>query len=71
MIQGSEVIDDPWVVLFNCTGETVGRYKKSVTPHLLNAAKALIPRFWKQPTIRQWLQIVDHIYHMGGPYLLF
>lgn len=48
-IQGTEVPNDPWVVLFHCTGESVGSYNKSITPHLLNAAKALIPKFWKQP----------------------
>lgn len=67
VIQGSEVPNDQWVVLFNCRGESVGRYKNSITLHLLNAAKGLIPRFWKQttiPTMRLWLQTVDHIYHM-------
>lgn len=66
-IQGSEVPNEPWVVLFRSTGESVGRYKKSITPRLLNAAKSLIPRFWKQstiPTLRQWLQTVDQIYYM-------
>lgn len=41
--------------------------KKSIMPHLLNAVKALIPKFWKQktiPTLRQWLVEVDYIYHM-------
>lgn len=66
-MQGYEVPNDPWVILLNCTSKPVGTYKKSITPHLLNAAKALIPRHWKQPTIptlRQWLMEVDHTYHM-------
>lgn len=48
-IQGTALRLDPWVMLFHCTAEPVGRYKKSITPHLLNAAKMLIPKFWKQP----------------------
>lgn len=66
-IQGYEVPNDPFVVLLHCTGKSVGSYRKSITPHLLNAAKALIPRFWKQkniPTLRQWLMEVDRIYYM-------
>lgn len=67
VIQGDEVPNDPFVVLLHCTGRPVGAYKKSITPHLLNAAKALIPRLWKQkniPTLRQWLTEVDHTYYM-------
>lgn len=66
-IQGSEVPNDPWYVLLHCTDESTGSYKKSITPHLLNAAKALIPRFCKTPRIpslRQWLSEVDHLYFM-------
>ena len=66
-IQGFETPHDPWVVLLHCTAGPVGSYKKSLTPHLLNAAKSLIPRFWKQtvvPSLRQWLEAVDHIYYM-------
>ena len=39
-------------------------YKRSVTPHLLNAAKALIPRYWKQskvPNIMEWKNEVERI----------
>lgn len=66
-IQGSEVPNDPWYVLLHCTGESAGSYKKSITPHLLNAAKVLIPKFWKTtkiPSLRQWLREVDHLYYM-------
>lgn len=66
-IQGYEIPNDPWIVLLHCTGEPVGTYKKSITPHLLNAAKALIPQYWKQltiPTLCQWLLKVDHPYYM-------
>lgn len=39
-------------------------YKRSVTPHLLNAAKILIPRFWKlsrRLTIMDWKREVENI----------
>lgn len=39
-------------------------YKRSITPHLLNAAKVLIPRYWKQsncPTLLDWKREVDAI----------
>lgn len=61
------MVNDPWVILFHCTDEPIGSYKKSITPHLLNAAKMLIPKYWKQqatPSLRQWLIEVDRIYHM-------
>lgn len=54
-------------MLLHCIGGPIGPYKKSIPPHLLNAAKALIPRFWKKasiPTLRQWLVEVNHIYYM-------
>lgn len=66
-IQGSEISNDPWQILLHCADEPAGSYKKSITPHLLNAAKALIPRVWKTPKIpslRQWLCKVDHTYYM-------
>ena len=66
-IQGFETPNDPGVVLLHCTDRPVGPYKKSLTPHFLNAAKSLIPRYWKSniiPTLRQWLEEVDHTYHM-------
>lgn len=51
VIQGVPIPSDSWVVLFHCTGEPVGWYWRSITPHFLIAAKSLIPRFWKQSTI--------------------
>lgn len=39
-------------------------YKKSVIPHLLNAAKLIIPRLWKQircPTLLDWKREVNLI----------
>lgn len=43
------------------------RYKKSLTIHLLNAAKALIPTRWKNtqaPSIKEWLRKVSEICRM-------
>lgn len=42
----------------------LSHYKKSALPHLLNAAKRLIPLYWKRPqvpTLKEWLQKVDDI----------
>lgn len=62
-IQGSEIPNDPWVVLFHCTDEPAGSYKRTITPHLPNApTKALILKLWKQQAIHtqgQWLREVD------------
>lgn len=45
VIQGSSVVDDPWVVLFNCMCESVCR-TKSLLPHTtFIAAKSHIPRY--------------------------
>lgn len=66
-IHGFPVPNDPWVVLFHCSSEPAGRYKNSIAPHLLNAAKTLIPKYWKEPTIstnQPWFHVVDHIYYM-------
>lgn len=43
------------------------RYKKSLTKHLLNAAKALIPLHWKStqaPLVKEWLQKVAEVCRM-------
>lgn len=43
------------------------RYKKSLTKHLLNAAKALIPLQWKStqaPLVKEWLQTISEICRM-------
>lgn len=43
------------------------RYKRSLTRHLLNAAKLLIPRHWKSTSaqiIAEWLHGIEEIYNM-------
>lgn len=43
---------------------SIRSYKKSITPHPLNAAKLLIPRLWKQtrrPTLLDWKREVNLI----------
>lgn len=42
----------------------ISRYIKSVLPHLLNAARRLLPIYWKQPKIpsrADWIQKVNDI----------
>lgn len=41
-----------------------GRNRAAITPYLLNAAKALIPKQWgskNAPTMKEWLREVDKI----------
>lgn len=54
----------PLVFLFHGTSGSIKAYGKSITSHLLNAAKLLIPRFWKQiacPTLEDWKKEVNRI----------
>lgn len=64
---GSELPTDPAFYLLHCTSKPVGRYKRSILPHLLNAARALILRLWKQqrsPTLGDWLREASHLKDM-------
>lgn len=59
--------NDPWTVLIHSTKESIVSYKRSLIPHLLNTAKALIPTFWGQstiPSIKSWLQKVAEVHHL-------
>lgn len=47
-ITQKEVVEDPWVVLFHGGAGDIKQYKGSLTPHLLNAAKRLIPKYWQK-----------------------
>lgn len=50
--------------LLHDTPSSVKSYKKSVIPYFFNAAKSLIPRFWKQatcPFLLDWKTEVDKI----------
>ncbi|CAH2252131.1 Hypothetical predicted protein [Pelobates cultripes] len=43
------------------------KYKRSLTKHLLNAAKSLIPPNWRTtnvPTDEKWMNSVEHLYSM-------
>ena len=58
---------DPWVVLFHGGEEGIKRYRESLIPHLLNAAKRLIPRRWQDPDpplIWEWIDAVEETYKM-------
>ena len=60
-----EIIEDPWVVLFQGGEESIKEYKRSLTPHLLNAAKRLIPKKWREaesPQVWEWLESVEDTY---------
>ena len=53
--------------LLHMSSFSLTRYKKSLTKHLLNAAKSLIPLYWNSsrvPSVREWLNRVDDVYEM-------
>uniref|UniRef100_A0A8C5QK57 Reverse transcriptase domain-containing protein n=1 Tax=Leptobrachium leishanense TaxID=445787 RepID=A0A8C5QK57_9ANUR len=52
------------LILFHLVPFPVNTYKASLLLHLLNAAKSLIPRKWKQtaaPTVTEWIEAVERI----------
>ena len=54
----------PLQYLFHDTHSSVKRYRRSIIPFVLNAAKCLIPRHWKQsttPTLGEWKREVNGI----------
>lgn len=58
---------DPWTVLLHGIEGEVKLYKESLMPHLLNAAKELIPRKWQtaeRPLIWEGITVVEEIYYM-------
>ena len=66
-ICGIEVKNDPWVCLFHCTTTPRKKYKQSLVPFLLNGAKAVIPRNWKEenaPSVVDWIREVGRMGEM-------
>lgn len=66
-VTNEEVDDDPWSCLFHVNTKKGKKYKNSLIPQLLNAAKGIIPKKWREtasPTIREWVQRVDYIQNM-------
>uniref|UniRef100_A0A803KCX1 Reverse transcriptase domain-containing protein n=1 Tax=Xenopus tropicalis TaxID=8364 RepID=A0A803KCX1_XENTR len=56
--------NDPATVLLHHNTQPISLYKKSLTQYALNAAKILIPRKWKSPTlptINEWTQEMEDI----------
>lgn len=43
-----QILEDPWMCLLHGTESSIKPYKESVIPHLINAAKGLIPRHWQE-----------------------
>lgn len=64
-ITSMRIPDDPWVCLHHGSNMPTKRYLKSLLPHLLNAAKSLIPRYWldrRRPTMREWFNKIEEIH---------
>ena len=52
---------DPWACLFHCTMTPRKKYRMSLVPYLLNGAKAVIPKNWKEenaPSVGEWIREV-------------
>ena len=63
-IEGKEIELDPWKCLFYAMEGQRKDYRTSLTPFLLNAAKALILRNWRNkdlPRVKEWFTEVDKI----------
>lgn len=57
----------PECCLLNICNYSLSKYKKSVVRHMLNTAKSIIPKHWKNtqvPTVEEWLLAMDSIYKM-------
>lgn len=58
----AEIGQDPWQCLFHVMVDSRKNYRAAITPFLLNAAKALIPKKLKSkkiPTTKDWFREVD------------
>lgn len=59
-----ELPDSPLESLLHVPATPLSQYRKSVLPHLLNAARRLIPIYWKKPQIptrTEWINLVNSI----------
>lgn len=66
-ITGEEIAEDPWVCLFHGTTLSVKRYRSSLVPIMLDAAKRQIAQKWRElpnPNIRDWLLNINEIYNI-------
>lgn len=64
LILDVELPDSPLESLLHFPTIPLGQYRKSILPHLLNAARRLIPIHWKKPQIptrTEWIGLVDNI----------
>lgn len=63
---GCGVLDEACWML-HVTNSPLQKYKRSLSKHLLNAAKSLIPLYWKStkiPSIKEWLHRITDIRDM-------
>lgn len=67
LITDSKIEFNAATCLINVNELSISRYKKSLSRHLLLAAKTLIPLHWKTthiPNIKDWLERINYIYKM-------
>lgn len=61
------VPDDPWACLFHGLRMPTESYLRTLIPQLLNAAKSLIVRYWKEkssPTLQEWYEKTNEIQNL-------
>lgn len=64
-ITGISILDDPWVCLFHISEMPNKAYLRTLLPHLLDAAKSLIPKYWRRierPAMKDWLEKINEIH---------
>lgn len=66
-ITGTKIPEEPWVCLFHGVSMSIKQYRRSLLPHLLNAAKSVIPPQWKDPespSLKNCIGKINKIYNM-------
>lgn len=66
IITGIEVVEDPWVILFHGGEGETNKYKQTLVPFLLNAAKRLILKGWQRkegPETWEWFDAIEETYN--------
>lgn len=61
-----EIPEDPWRCLFHRVRMPIKHYLRTLVPHLMNAAKSLIPQQWQEKESSRvgiWCRKVDEIYN--------
>lgn len=64
VITNLDVPNDPWICLFHMSDMPTKTYLRTLLPHLIDAAKSLIPKYWQRkerPKMREWFNKINEI----------